>query len=243
MTDSSLIDRIVNGVLDQLGRGGTAPGTPAAPGKSAPKPVVAIPAKVVASLSISEKVITADLLADRLNGERSITVPAKAIVTPAAKDFLKEQGIDLQRCDAAKAKPAAPTPGNAVPSKGNTPAKTELAPLLIIVKHTDAVANLWEHLQPAWKRELVGCPDDAAKLAIGELSRGGASQVVILAEQTFRAACLANRSDRVKAVPITSLLDIKSARTQIRVNTWCVDPTDRSWFELRNLFKSLTSNS
>ena len=86
---------------------------------------------------------------------------------------------------------------------------------------------------------MVACPDDAAKLAIAELSRGGASQAVILAEQTFRAACLANRNDKVKAAAIESAVDIKSARQQIRVNTWCLDPGDKSWFELRNVFRAI----
>lgn len=224
---SSLIDQIVDGVLKQLAGGVTAPQANAGSKKPEQAPAN--------SIVLTEKVITAELLEERAAPGGVVIVPAKAIITPAARDVIKQRGLQVEHGTTSKsASPKQPSAHSPQPST---------SPLLIIVHNTDAVSRLWEDLKGTWKRELTGCPDDAAKLAIAELSRGGASQVLILAQQTFRAACLANRNEKVKAVPVDSIGDIKSARKQIRVNTWCLDPTGKSWFELRNILKSLTPNS
>jgi hypothetical protein len=65
---------------------------------------------------------------------------------------------------------------------------------------------------------------------------------VILAEQTHRAACLANRHERVKAVAVRDAGEMRAIRKQLRANTWCIDPSGRSWFELRSRLKSITDD-
>ena len=223
---TSLIDQIVDGVLKQLAGGGAAPERGSRTeelGGNAAK--TKLPSQVV----LNEKVITADLLEVTRIDDAVVVVSEKAIVTPAALDYLKERQLTVQR--------GSTTQPIASPSTINPQATT--SPLLIIVHHTDAIDRLWDDLKTTWTKELTGCPDDAAKLAIAELSRGGVSQVVILAEQTFRAACLANRGERVKAAAIGGIGDIKSARKQLRVNTWCFNPVGLSWFELRNVFKAI----
>jgi hypothetical protein len=112
---------------------------------------------------------------------------------------------------------------------------------LLVVRNTPSVDQLWTDLNGRWKRELLGCPDDAAKLAIGAICRGETSTVVVLAEQTHRAACLCNRNDKVKAAAVTDTADIKAVRKQLRANVWCVDPGQRSYFELKNLFREIHS--
>ena len=100
--------------------------------------------------------------------------------------------------------------------------------------------RLWSDLQGAWRRELLGCPDDAAKLAISAIARGETNTAVILAAQTHRAACLANRNEAVKAVAIRDAADVPVVRKQLRANVWCGDPSGRSWFELRNLMRAIS---
>jgi hypothetical protein len=177
------------------------------------------------SLVLSERIITANLLAERVNGAAVVTVGTKSLVTPAARDFLRDRGLTLRRSESKSASHKEPT--------------SSLAPLLIVVRNTPAVDRLWQDLQSTWKRELLGCPDDAAKLAISSLTRGEASTVVILAEQTHRAACLANRNDEVKAVAILCAGDVRIARNQLRVNTWSLNPTNLSWFELKNVIRAM----
>ncbi|MCA8991859.1 MAG: hypothetical protein KDA88_07765 [Planctomycetaceae bacterium] len=219
MSDSSLIDRIVAGVLKQLDDDRSAPrGTENSKQTTGPETIQ----------QLAEKVITATLLEDVAKGTTQIAIRPDAIVTPAANDFLREKGIQIERTTKTKA------------ASGSASSQASgVGPLLIVVHQTDEIGRLWDDLKGSWKREFVACPDDAAKLAIAELSRGGHSAVVIFANQSIRAACLANRSPAVKAAPVHSAMDVKLARKQIRVNTWCVSPLNQSWFELRNLFRAI----
>ena len=79
-----------------------------------------------------------------------------------------------------------------------------------------------------------------ASLAISAICRGEAGGVVILARQHFRAACRANRHDKVRAVPVTSPADVQTAREQLRLNCIAIDPTNRSYFELKNTLTAFT---
>lgn len=219
--DQAMIERIVGDVLRQLGApsgdaraDATLSRVPAGRARSEPDPTV-----------LSDRVITADLLADHVNGAPVVTVGPRSLVTPAAHDFLRARGLTLRRAQNK-------------PDSNNEP-KSLLAPLLIVVRNTPAVDRLWQDLQSTWKRELLGCPDHAANLAISAITRGDASTVVILAEQTHRAACLANRNEKVKAVAIQDVGGVRTVRHQLRVNAWSVDPTRLSWFELRNILRAI----
>jgi hypothetical protein len=230
VADSTLIDEIVRGVLEQLGGAGLRT-------EVQPAPVIhAIPESETPAKSdgvaIAERIITAEVLKEQVHGSRSVVVNSKALVTPAAWDFIREHGVTLRRNDAK----LPPTQGGSATSAAVATA-AKVAPLLIVVQNTDAVERVWSDLH--WRRELLGCPDDAAKLAIGEISRGGASAVVILAKQTHRAACLTNRNDAAKAVAVRDAGDVPVVRKQLRANVWCVDPSGRSWFELRNLLRAI----
>ena len=113
---------------------------------------------------------------------------------------------------------------------------------MIIVQNTDAIDRLWNDLSSTWRRELLGCPDDAAKLATSAVCRGETSTIVIFAEQAHRAACLANRNDRVKAVAIHDAGEVRTIKNQLRANVWCLNPTDRTWFQLKNLLRAITDS-
>jgi len=230
--DSALIDRIVHGVLTQLAAGG-------ALAVAKPQATIEAVAAIGAStdevrVEISERIVTADVLSERVNGSRIVVVGPKALVTPAAWDLICARGLTLSRGDAQP--PAKAATG---PAKSEARTQSNLQPLLLVVRNTEAAERLWADLLGGWRRELLGCPDDAARLAISELTRGGASAVVILAEQTYRAACLANRNDAIKAVAVRDAADVRVVRKQLRANVWCVDPSGRSWFELRNLMKAI----
>lgn len=46
-------------------------------------------------LRLAERVVTAQTLARRLDGVARVETPARAIVTPAARDLLRERGVAL----------------------------------------------------------------------------------------------------------------------------------------------------
>lgn len=228
--DSAIIDRIVSGVLTQLGSA-----APRADGGSVRTESRShatesrVHSRESRAVRLDARIVTAEIVDGIDSSATTVVVTPRAIVTPAAWDVAKLRGLSIDR----RAPAAAPqqSPLSTLDSR--------LSSFLIIVHHTDAVGRLWDDLQGTWRREFLGCPDDAAKLAIAELSRGGVSRVVIVAEQTHRAACLANRHESVKAVAIRDAADVQAIKTQLRANVWCVSPRNKSWFELRRLFSSL----
>jgi hypothetical protein len=245
--DSSTIDRIVANVLQQLGATGGAAPAPVHSSTSnrtafSRDPQESAPA-AAGRIELDDRVITAELLAERVNGAAVVAIAPKSILTPSARDFVNERGLRIDRASTAAAQ--AGRAASREPASGaadHQPSTTNHKPLLVIVRNTDAVARLWTDLQATWSRELLGCPDDAASLTIRELARGAVQTVVILAEQTQRAACLANRSPAVKAAAVRDAGDVAQVRRQLRANAWCIDPTRMSWFELRNVLSAVTKS-
>lgn len=227
MAVESLIDQIVNGVLKQLGtvEGDAAPASTTAVEKRSSRQ---------GTIELAEPVITAEVVADRIGGAGVVSIPTKSIITPAAWDVIRELGIEVQRPGRA-----GDVRSKAAVNEGSGAFKSASCRLLIVVRNTEAVDRIWLDLQSSWRRELLGCSDDAAKLAIGEITRGETTSVVILAEQSHRAACLANRHEKVKAAAIRDAADVKVIAKQLKCNVWCLDPTGRSWFELRNVFRAI----
>lgn len=185
-------------------------------------------------VEICERIVTADVLAEHVSDGTEVEVGSRAIVTPAGWDYARDHRIALRR---GASKPQTSAVGQRVPVDSGASAQREA--LLIVVRSTPAVDRLYEDIKTGWRRELLGCPDDAASLAIGAASRGETDTVLILAEQSHRSACLANRNDAVKAVAVQDAADVRQVRTQLRANVWCVDPENMSWFELRNLVRAI----
>ena len=226
--DDALFESIVAGVLDRLR-------TPSAPNQASDgrQPEGPSPSKVAPSsaapptsepIHLTDRVITASLLAEKLNGTKSVRFSPKAVLTPTARDYLKANLV--QWAYATKAATDKKSPGT-----GRFAA--------LVVRSTPAVERVLADLLPDARTELLACPDDAAKLAVAEISRGGFAGALLLTEQTHRAACLSNRHESVKAVAVRDASDVAAVRRQLRANVWCLDPTGRTYFELRNLLKAI----
>lgn len=220
--DDTLVDSIVAGVLDRL-RGRFAPPasvkTNGPAGASKQKPARTSSEPVV----FSERVITEALLEEKLGGASSVRFSPKAVLTPTARDYLRVNEIEWAY--STKAAPDRHASGGTLAA--------------LVVRSTPAVERVIADLLPGARTELLGCPDDAAKLAIAEIVRGGFARAVIFAEQAHRAACLANRHEAVKAVAVRDAADVAAIRKQLRANVWCLDPTSRGYFELRNVVKAI----
>jgi hypothetical protein len=55
------------------------------------------PPAAASELRLSDRVVTLAALKDRLNNVSRVSVPAKAVVTPAVRDRLKQLGVELVR--------------------------------------------------------------------------------------------------------------------------------------------------
>ncbi len=239
---SNTIDRIVANVLHQLG-GGSAdvPKSRELPHSGKENSNPAFPSGDSAkSRSLSEKVLTAESF-EAIQCNQSVTVLTNAIITPAAYDLIKERKLVIVRTSVIQGSAEL---GSAEQGGSKSSSKQIKIQTLncYIVKHTESVVRVIAELGPSHK-DLLSCPDDAAKAAISAICRGEAETVLIFVEQVHRAACFANRNEKVKAVVIADNGDIKEVRKQLRANVWCINPTGRSYFELRNLMKGLKVES
>jgi hypothetical protein len=211
--DSSLVDRIVNGVLQQMQRPEAVPVKAVASAQSPP------PARDSIQHKLSQAVITAGLIEELVpRTATQIVVSPKAVVTPSALDVVRARKLTIRREAVARTETSAS-------------ART----LAIVVRNTPVLERLHKQQAGLWRRELLGCPDDAAALAISALCRGDADRVLVFAAQHHRAACLANRHGEIRAVAISSADDLRTAAEQIRVNVVCIDPANRGDFEMTRL--------
>jgi len=83
--DPEFVERVVQEVLRRLLQQGHGVGTPP-------------PAASETELRMNDKLVSLATLEGRLAGVRRLIVGPHAIVTPAAKDRLRDQGIELVRC-------------------------------------------------------------------------------------------------------------------------------------------------
>lgn len=210
--DAELIERIVAGVLQRLSQPGEAPPRSAAPsGSTAREPV-----------HFCENVVTGESLVQRVDGHNSITIGPKTVLTPSALDFLRARGISWSR----------------VPVKGRTPEEPRRW-LAVIVRATPAVSAVLQEARGAVRAELAGEVREAVRLAVAAVCRADAAGAILFTAEAFRAACLANRNGSIRAVAAATAACAETAVCEIGANVLAVDPTDRSYIELRNMVRAL----
>ncbi len=179
-------------------------------------------------LSISSRVVTLAELEGKLEGIKQLVVPAKAVITPAARDMLRQRKIDISYA----------VPAQAV-------AKSRL-PLVVGAAETkyDAAS-----LVQAIAREGV---------TIERLARTGLAQVVgemceettkggklglMLTSETAVALCLANRRSGVRAVAATSVAATPRVVRSVGANVLVIDPAARGAFELQRLVSQFAAGA
>jgi len=219
--DDSLIDRIVRGVLDQLG-------STAGPRLNEGEPRNQQPSIKQETL-FAERIITEQLLREQLNGERQICIGEKSILTPSARDFLRTREICWSRqSPAAMAKNSANTQWCAVVVSSNP--TTGMA--LDDVERTTGIR---------WKRESAGSSQKAAEKAIDALCRDEDAGVAVLTAETATVACLANRHRRVRAATVADVAEIQAAKKQMGANLFAIDPGEHSVYALKHLLQQITT--
>lgn len=178
---------------------------------------------------LTDKIITEELLERVWNGETQLKICRQSIITPTGQDFLRIRKINWSRADSR----AEVTP-------------SEFADwLAITVRSTPAVSQVIDHLQTAsdvrWKTQLLGGTDEAVAGAIGAICRAEAAGVVVLTQSTAAVACLSNRNRSIRAAVIQDAQSIDVVKRDLSPNVFVLDPTGKSFFEMRQLTKVLSA--
>ena len=231
--DSQLIDRIVHGVLSQLGQSAAVAASPqlasaasSVPDKSTGKPSLpATPALNNADLTLSERIITGDLLLAQVQSGQKVIIGTKALLTPSAWDVIRAKRLVVQR-----AVPVAPA-SNANSSRQG----------VFVVRKTPAVEKLVHELPSGWTASLANTTEESGRSAISAICRGEFPCIVIFTAEPHLAALVANRNEKIRAVAVADASTLKAVRQQLTPNVICVDPTGKSYFELKTLFQAVVN--
>ncbi len=225
--DERLVDQIVAGVLAQLGH--SAQSVPhSTPAASSDVTTIQKTESQVSVAVWNEKVITADLVIDRLKGKttttRELHIGLKTILTPSAQDLLRAKGLNWKRV--AEAAP-------------HTNALASQTWKIILQQVTPQLKTVLEELQKpgsiAWMREIAGTLEEGIGMAVTPLSRAEVTGVMLMTDRPHAAACLANRHAALRAAVVKELSDVESLRSQLGPNMYCLSPQGWGGFALRKV--------
>ncbi len=169
-------------------------------------------------------VISVRTLEERLAGVAQVVVGRKAVVTPAARDLLKQHNITISRsADAAAA-------GKATLAVAVSETSLDAAGLKRLI------APLAAGIEPVTKTGLTAA---VAELADAVVKQGRLG--LLLCGKPQAACCLANRRPGLRAAVARDRDEVAQAVGSLGVNLLVVDPARRSLFELGQMVKQFFS--
>jgi hypothetical protein len=192
------------------------------------EPVKANPAECV----LQERVITLSSIDGQCEGIRTLVVPQRAVVTPAASDWLREKKIALRR---SGEKPATGT-------AAKTPAARTL--MLGVAETHFEPATLVERLgREGYKIEQLARTGTGGVIAeLADAAVKGGNPALLLTEACELALCLANRRRGVRAALGTDRPSVRRAAEQIGANVLIVNPTMTMGFQLQQVIREFVEH-
>jgi ribose 5-phosphate isomerase RpiB len=215
-TDDQL-EQIVNAVLAQLDK--RADG-----GDSSSSSQQAASSAGSGELVISDKVVSAATLAGRLANVQRLIIPARAVVTPSARDLLKEKNVTLVRS-----------------LKSTSPTSVRVALGMAGVKYDveGLVRLLRQHGIDVTQLPTVGLAQLTAELAkdVSKAEKLG----VLLTDNVAAALCIANRQRGVRAATAGNRGEVNDIVRGIGANFLVIDPMRRSPLELQRIVEAFVT--
>ena len=214
------IDRLVREVLGRL-QGEMRAETTATPKASQPKPDSNSGPK--SSLVLRQRVIALADVEGRVELGASVAVPLAAVITPSARDFLKQQRARLERVETNNDKTSSP-PNRRTLSLVVGGERIAAEPLRRIIEQ----AGLSVQSMP-----FTGVTGSIAEVA-DAVALGGNLGVMVTTEVAV-AVCLANRRRGVRAGAVTDVADIETAINSIAMNLMIVSAAGRTTWQLQRM--------
>jgi hypothetical protein len=211
--DTDLTELIVARVLERL----------QAPGERPAQPVVEAAAPA-AEVALAEPVITAGLLRERLGNGRRVRLAPGAILTPAARDFIRARQLEVVRQPLAAPK-GAQRRWQLIATHG--------------ANRLPDIERILERSGGACERRLLASAEEAASQATSAICRGEADRVVVLTAEPERVACLANRQERLRAVVLHDAASLARWSRNWDPNVFAWAPEQGSFQAIQGLIRAL----
>jgi ribose 5-phosphate isomerase RpiB len=174
------------------------------------------------------RVVTADGLRHALNGHRTIALPARAILTPSAEDYLRSNGVSVSH-ETPAAKPAS------APGRWGY-AQQRLLPLI-----GSAVQSLrregvdLEELTPSGEDPPCRWAEAVAKC----VAEGRCSGGVVFCADPGLVCCVANKVAGLRAAAVLTVGQAARATLTLGANLLVVEMPGRTYFEVRQILRTL----
>ena len=220
-----LIDHIVQQVLKQIGKGSPS-------GNSTKHEPSLQNTKPNQECILDEKIITEELLAERTSESCVCCVRPDAIVTPAAKDFLREQGIGLQ-CSTDRVEP-----------NGSASERTFCRGRIIVTSVNSTMRSFMDSVREGslgWSVTLADNRSSGVSSVFDVLCREGETFAVLFTEEPEAAACEINRNLKCCAAVVSSSEQMKRIRSHQDWNVWVIDPAGKSFYQLKRILDDLSA--
>lgn len=201
-------------------------GTQASGNGAAPAASPALPTASADGFKIDAQVITQALLAEAPQGAGAVRIGKRAILTPSARDFVRQHSIKIVRESASSASQST-THWQAIVTRSSPNIGEAVASL----KSAGIVCAL----------RLLGQPQEAADAATSAVCRGEAAQTVIFTDRPELTACLANRNGAIRAAAAGDVATVERVRRDLTPNVLVIDPTNKSVHELKSLLKAFSA--
>lgn len=183
------------------------------------------------SIQLTDAVITADVLAEKITNGSQVVVGERAIVTPSARDWLRHNKVELIHGAAAAS------------TEAMAAIDTRSDKLVITHSMGQTIDRVLEDASRqsngGWNQKNVESASEAAKKAIGEFRRESSRLIVVLTSEPAVVACLANRNEKVRAAVVVDAAAVARVKSGLDGNVFVIDPAGRSFFELRNILRQV----
>jgi pyruvate/2-oxoglutarate dehydrogenase complex dihydrolipoamide acyltransferase (E2) component len=163
---------------------------------------------------LSQPVIARETIARRAAAARAIVVPARAVITPAARDLLRERGVEIRRAEAV---------AEAAVRLAMGMAECDYQPASLVAR-LEAQAIATQRLAHVGLIEVV---DELCQHV-----RLGGARGLLLTGETHAALCLANRVAGVRAARAGCERGVRRAREAVGVNLLVLDPAGKSLHQI-----------
>lgn len=171
-----------------------------------------------AAVSLGDAVIGLEALRAIPTGITSIQVPSQAVVTPAARDWLRDRGVSLARGTAMSAKPVPVVASATIPQVAN-PSTPPSPARLFIAGAVDWLPGLSKQLCPKQSRIAERVADDASAVrAIAVAIRSGYRSGLALVDAPHSALWQAARDELMRPAVVSQWSDLAEIFREVPVN-------------------------
>jgi len=165
------------------------------------------------TLQLADRVVTMASLSGRLSGVQRLVVPARAVVTPAVRDRLRELRIALAF--------ASPAQRSGLASQATASRRLYIHQSGTRIDTTMLVTRLSATTRC---ESLVGCPVPQAARELAAVLTNESTYGLWITPSWAEAQGLANRSSNVRAVVASDLRMVREARRTWNANLLVLDP-------------------